>query len=82
MQQLTSPGGAKCGLIAALVIAVISLAADLLSIIDTIEVNGCFPYFIMFLQFGLIVQTIRLLLLKPNATEPVSGRGHASQDVG
>lgn len=69
-------------LIAALVIAVISLLSDLLSIADTLEVNGSFPYFILFLQFGLIVQTIRLLRLKPNATEPDSGRGHVSQNIG
>ncbi|MFJ4287947.1 hypothetical protein ACIPY0_20080 [Paenarthrobacter nicotinovorans] len=68
-------------LIAALVIAVISLASDLLSIVDTVEVNGSFPYFILFLQFGLTVQTIRLLRLKPDATEPDSGRGQASQNV-
>lgn len=69
-------------LIAALVIAVISLASDLLSIVDTLEVNGSFPYFILFLQFGLIVQTIRLLRLKPDATEPDSGPGQASQNIG
>ncbi|MFF2843419.1 hypothetical protein [Paenarthrobacter sp. NPDC057981] len=68
-------------LTAALVIAVISLASDLLSIVDTVEVSGSFPYFILFLQFGLIVQTIRLLRLKPDATEPDSGRGQTSQNV-
>ncbi|YCK81104.1 hypothetical protein M1D89_18760 [Arthrobacter sp. D3-18] len=69
-------------LIAALVIAGISLASDLLSIVDTLEVNGSFPYFILFLQFGLIVQTIRLLRLKPGAAVADSSSRQASQNVG
>lgn len=69
-------------LIAALVVAVISLGSDLLSIADTLAVNGRFPYFILFLQFGLIVQTIRLLRLKPSATEPDLTHGQAGQTVG
>ncbi|WP_422758859.1 hypothetical protein [Paenarthrobacter sp. C1] len=72
-------GTSPVPLIAALVVAVISLGSDLLSIADTLAVNGRFPYFILFLQFGLIVQTIRLLRLKPGATET---HGQAGQTVG
>lgn len=58
-------------LIATLVVTGISLATDLVSIVDSPEVTGRIPYLGLLLQFGLIVQTIRLLRLKPSLPQTV-----------